>query len=143
MRAVNKNDKLREIDILISQQNEYFKNISFIRAETSYLQKLILDGNSNAYTFSHVHKSFKNEPTLLINGQIIDSPSKIAEHLSNKHAEIVSPKIIPVSNLDNFLSEYDLDLDKLYPKIESLVSPNSTCKEFKDVINSMASTSTP
>lgn len=143
LRAVNKNDKLREIDILISQQNEYFKNISFIRAETSYLQKLILDGNSNAYTFSHVHKSFKNEPTLLINGQIIDSPLKIAEHLSNKHAEIVSPKIIPVSNLDNFLSEYDLDLDKLYPKIESLVSPNSTCKEFKDVINSMASTSTP
>jgi len=140
---LNKKEKLHEMDILISQQNEFFKNISFIRAETSYLQKLILDGNSNAYTFSHARRTFKHEPTLEINGQMTDSLPDIVDHLSNMHAEIVSPQNIPVSNLDDFLSEYNLSLDNLYPKIESLNSPNSTCKEFKSVIDSMASTSTP
>ena len=143
LNIANKKDKLDEINILISQQNEYFKNISFVRAETSYLQKLILDGNSNAYTFSHVQRNFKTEPSLEINGQMTDNLPKIVDHLSNMHAEIVSPQNIPVSNLDNFLSEYDLNLDSLYPKIENLTSPNSTCKEFKSVIDSMASTSTP
>ena len=141
--VANKKDKLTEINILINQQNEYFKNASYIRAETSYLQKLILDGNSNSYTFSHVQRNFKQEPSLEINGQMTDSLPKIVDHLSDMHAEIVSPKNVPVSNLDDFLSEYDLNLDSLYPKIENLTSPNSTCKEFKSVIDSMASTSTP
>ena len=80
---------------------------------------------------------------LLIDGQNCNSPQEIANTFAEKHAEIVSPQFEPISNLDNLLENYGLSLEQIYPQIKALKSPYSTTKEFKEVISSMSSISTP
>ena len=135
--------KVDEIKFLFDQQQEYFKNLSFVRAETSYMRGLILDGHSNAYTFMHSRQKFIHENSLLINGEVTSSLPEIVNHLSESHAKIVSPSSLPISNLDNLLNEYDLSLEEIYTQIPTLSSPNCSTKEYKDVIKSMSNNSCP
>ena len=136
-------DRTDEIKILTDQQQQYFKNLSYTRAETDYMRNLILDGNSNSYTFSHCRQKYDHEYKLEINGQITSSLPDIVNHLSKLHAEIVAPTNLPTSDLDSFLAEYDLSIDKIYPQIYYISSPKCTTSEYKEVIESMSNNSSP
>ena len=135
--------KLLEIRSLIESQQEYFRNLVYVRAETSYIKNLILDGKSNSFTFRHIRKAKKHEFNINIGGTVTNDLPTIANHFANLHAEIVSPEIVPQSKLDELLQEYELSLDEIFPKIETLSSPFSSIKEFKEVINSMSNNSSP
>lgn len=135
--------KIDEIKILISQQQEFFRNLSFIRAETAFLRGLILDGNNNSYTFSHCRRKTKNEHNLIIDNVLTNDPLTIVKHLSKMHADIVAPSNVPISSLDTLLTEFDISLDEMYPKITTLSSPLCTTKEYRDVIKSMSNNSCP
>jgi hypothetical protein len=107
------------------------------------MRNLILDGNSNSYTFSHCRQKYEHEYKLEINGQITSSLPDIVNHLSKLHAEIVAPTILPTSDLDSFLAEYDLSIDKIYPQFYNISSPKCTTSEYKETIKSMSNTSSP
>ena len=135
--------KIDEIKILISQQQEFFRNLSFIRAESAFLRGLILDGKNNSFTFSHCRRKTKNEHNLIIDNVLTNDPLTIVEHLSKMHASIVSPTNIPSSSLDELLTEFEISLDEMYPRITNLSSPLCTTKEYRDVIKSMSNNSCP
>ena len=66
-----------------------------------------------------------------------DSHQKIANTFAETHAEIVSPQIEPISNLESLLENYGLSLEKIYPQIKNITSPYSSHKEYKEVISSI------
>ena len=136
-------NKQQEIRQLILTQQEYFKNLVQIRAETNYIRAIVLDGKSNSLTYRHIRKNKGINYNLLINGQMCDSHQKIANTFAETHAEIVSPQIEPISNLESLLENYGLSLEKIYPQIKNITSPYSSHKEYKEVISSMRSTSSP
>ena len=137
----NNQQKIDEIKILINQQQEFFRNLSFVRAETAFLRGLILDGNMNSYTFRHCRRKTKNEHNLVIDNVLTNDPLQVVEHLSKMHASIVSPSNIPSSSLDELLTEFDISLDEMYPKITTLSSSLCTTKEYREVIKSMSNNS--
>lgn len=136
-------DAVQQINYLIFQQQEYFKNLVYCREETNYIQNLILDGKSNSLTFRHIKQNKRIEYNLMIDGKLCNEAEKVANIFANLHAEIVSPSITPSCDLNAFLKHYDLSLNDIFPRINDLTSPNSTTQEFKNVIKSMKSSSTP
>ena len=136
-------DKQHEIKQMIQTQQEYFKKLVYSGQENSFIKSINLDGNSNSLTYRHIKKNKRINYNLLINGQKCNSPQEIANIFAQKHADIVSRKFKPISNLEQLLEDYDLSLESIYPQIKCLSSPYSSTKEYKEVIDSMSSTSSP
>ena len=136
-------DKQKEIKQLVEQQQDYFKKLVHVREEVNHIKMINLDGKSNSLTYRHIRRKKGINHSLLINGKNIDNPQEIANIFAKQHAEIVSPKIVPDSNLEEMLKNYGLSLDMIYPQITTLSSAHSTSTEFIDVINTMSNSSTP
>lgn len=139
----NCDDAKKEINLLISTQQDFFKKLVQSSSETYQMRKLISDGNPNTFTYQNFKASKQHEHNLLVNNELINCPNKIAEIFGKVHANLVSPDIMPNSNLNDLLETFDLKLDEMFPKITSLTSPYSTTSEFKKVIKSMKSNSAP
>ena len=133
----------QEINELIQTQQDYFKKLIYSSAETYQMRKLLLDGNPNTFTYKNFRNSKKQDHNLLVNNELINCPNKIADIFGKIHADLVSPNIMPNSNLNDLLETFDLKLDEMFPTITSLTSPYSTTSEFKKVIKSMKSNSAP
>ena len=52
-------DKQKEIKQLVISQQEYFKNLVHVRAETNFIRSINLDGKSNSLTYRHIRKNRK------------------------------------------------------------------------------------
>ena len=136
-------DKQKEVKQLIEQQQDYFKKLVHTREEINHIKMINLDGKSNSLTYRHIRRSKGINHSLLINGKNIENPQEIANIFAKQHAEIVSPKVVPDSNLEEMLKNYGLSLDMIYPQITTLSSAHCTTNEFIEVINTMSNSSAP
>ena len=132
-----------QITHIKTEQQEYFKILVYSNSEFKIMQRIQSDGGNNSYTFRHIRKNRSKSYKFKIDGKNITCPKEISEIFANNYANIVSPETLPSSNLEQLLDEYDLSLDKIFPKIKSLTNPFSNAAEFKHCINSMKSTSAP
>ena len=141
----NQNDSSikNQIKELIQEQQQYYKDLVFSQAESKYMSKLQFDGHNNSLTFKHIPKCKKHQYKLKIDDKYIYNDKDVAENLAKMHAKIVCPEHIPNSTLDDLLHEYNLSLDDVFPKITTLSNPFSSTQEFKKVLRSMKSTSSP
>ena len=137
------NDNLLQINELILTQQQYFKQLVNYRAETYYMRNLILDGMPNSLTYQNVKPFKKRSYNLIIDDELTNCPEKIADKLCDIHAEAVCPNEIPKADLNGLLETFDLKMEDIFPKIQNVVSPYSTCDEFIKVIKSMKNSSCP
>ena len=133
----------KQISELIKIQQEYFKALVKTRSETFYIRSLLLDGKSNHFTFNQFKKKSKNTYKLKIGDNFITEPCKVAELFGENHSKLISPKEPPESDLTGLLKTFKLDLNEIFPKINSVNSAYSSAKDFKNVIKSMKSNSSP
>lgn len=139
----NCNNARQEINQLIQLQQEFFKELVQTQSETYQMRSLIIDGMPNSFTYKNFKKFKKHNHNLIIDDELIDCPNRVANIFGSMHAELVSPKIMPVSNLDDLMNTFDLSLDNMFPRINNLTSPYSTTSEFRKVIKSMRCNSMP
>ena len=139
----NSDDTLKQIQNLVRTQQDYFKGLVFTQAEFKYLQRLKIDGANNSFTFKHIPNFKKQNYKLKVDDNLVTCPNELTNIFAENHAKVVSPENIPPSELNEFLHEYDLSLEEIFPKIKSLTSPYSTTLEFKNVIKSMKNCSAP
>ena len=141
---LNQNIEVKQqIKELISQQQEYFKELVHSRAETYFIRNLLVDGHPNRLTFQNFKTSKSRDYNLLIDGALTSDPEKIANTFGEMYAKIASPTNVKESNLDLLLRKYEINLDEIFPKIKTISSPTCSTKEFKDVIKSMKTQSAP
>ena len=136
-------DTVEQIQKLVSSQQEYFKSLVYSQAEFKYFRRLQYDGGYNNMTFRHIPNFKKTSYKINTNGETVTSPQKLANLFANQHAKIISPECVPKSTLNNLLNDYDLNMEKIFPRIKNLTSPYSTTKQFREIINSMKNTSAP
>ena len=132
-----------QIADLTHNQQAYFKHLVYSNAEFKIMQRIQADGGNNSYTYRHIKKSRRSNYKLKINNKIINCPKECSEIFSSSYAKIVSPEVVPHSNLGNLLDDYDISLEQIFPKINNLTDPFSNTAEFKTCIKSMKSTSAP
>ena len=137
------NNYMLQINELILTQQQYFKTLVNYRAETYYMRNLILDGMPNSLTYQNVRPFKKRNYNLIIDNELTNCREKIADKLCDIHAENVCPNEIPKADLSGLLKTFDLKIDDIFPKIQDVISPYSSCDEFLKVIKSMKNSSSP
>lgn len=130
------------VELTLNQQ-AYFKQLVYTNAEFKIIQRIQADGGNNSYTYRHIKKSRRYNYKLKINNKIINCPKECSEIFATSYAKIVSPEIVPDSNLGKLLDDYDISLEQIFPKINNLTDPFSNTAEFKTCIKSLKSTSAP
>ena len=126
---------------LREQQQIYFRQLVYSQAEFKFMRKLRDDGHSNKLTFECIKESKKLSYSLKIDDEILNDNHDIVNTFAKIHADIVSNHIFPSLELDDLLQNYGLTLADVFPQIKTLTSPNSSSKEFKEVIKTISNTS--
>ena len=126
---------------LREQQQAYFRQLVYSQAEFKFMRKLRDDGHSNKLTFECIKESRKLNYSLKIDGEISNDNQDIVNTFAKIHSDIVSNHTFPSLELDELLQNYGLTLADVFPQITTLTSPNSTTKQFKEVIKTISNTS--
>ena len=139
----NSEENLALINDLITEQQSYFKKLVYTRQETYYIRSLMLDGLPNKLTYKYIKSEKRHEYNILVDGEFINCPERIAELFANKHSKLVAPENLVQCDLENLLAEYELSLNDIFPKIRQVSSPECSTLIFKKVINSMKNSAAP
>ena len=135
----NSDENLALINDLITEQQTYFKKLVYTRQETYYIRSLMLDGLPNKLTYKYIKSEKRHEYNILVDGEFINCPERIAELFANKHSKLVTPENLVQCDLENLLAEYELSLNDIFPKIRQVSSPECSTLIFKKVIAVMCS----